>query len=91
MYEKCPHQEDDQDQEITILDVEESIEVAVNPESFAPPHLNMILSVTNKTSVNANYYLNKDTFVLDDVSYVVDDKHPIKPQIYLIPQYIKRM
>ena len=91
MYEKCPCEEDDQDQEITIFDEGESIEVTANPESFTPPDPNMILSVTNKTSANANYYLDKDTFVLDDVIYIIDDRHLIKPQIYLLPQHIKRM
>ena len=91
MYEKCPHEEDNQDQEMTIFDGGESIEVPVNPESFAPPDPNMILSVTNETSANANYYLDKDTFVKDDVTYVIDDGHPIKPQIYLMPQHIKRV
>ena len=36
----------------------------------------MILSVTNKTNANANHNLDKDTFVLDDVTYVIDDRHP---------------
>ena len=36
LYEKCPCEEDDQDQEITIFDEGESIEVTVNPESFSP-------------------------------------------------------
>ena len=51
----------------------------------------MILSVTNETNANANHNLDKDTFVLDNVTYVIDDGHPIKSQIYLTPQYIKRM
>ena len=51
----------------------------------------MILSVTNETSANANHNLDKDTFFLDDVTYVIDDGHPIKPKIYLTPQHIKRM
>ena len=63
----------------------------MNLESFAPQDLNMILSVTNETRANANYYLDKDTFVLDDVTYIIDDGHPIKLQIYLMPQHIKRM
>ena len=91
LYEKCPHKEDDQDQEITIFDKGESIKVAVDPDSFSSPDPNMILSVTNKTSTNANHNLDKDTFVLDDITYVIDDGHPIKPQIYLTPQHIKRM
>ena len=28
---------------------------------------------------------------LDDVTYVIDDGHPIKPQIYLMPQNLKGM
>ena len=91
LYERCPHEEDDWDQEITIFDEGKSIEVAVNPESFALSDLSMILSVTNKTSANTNIYLNKDTFVLDNITYVIDDGHPIKPWIYLLPQHIKRM
>ena len=35
--------------------------------------------------------LNKDTFVLDDVTYVIDHGHPSKPQIYPTPQHTKRM
>ena len=57
---KCQHEEDDQDQEITIFDEGESIEVAANPESLAPPDSNTILSETNKASANANHYLEKD-------------------------------
>ena len=91
LYEKCPYEKDDQDHEKTIFDKGESIKVAVNPESFAPPDLNIILSVTNEASANANHDLDKDTYVLDDVTYVIDDGHPIKPQIYLIPQHLKRM
>ena len=91
LYEKCPHEEDDWDQEITIFDEGQSIEIVANPECFAPPDPNMILSVTNKTSANANYYLNKDTFVSDDVTCIMDDGCPIKPQIYLMLQHIKRM
>ena len=55
------------------------------------PDLNMILTMTDNTSANANHYLNKDTFILCDVTYVVDDEHPIKPQIYLTPQEITRI
>ena len=79
MHEKCQHEEDNQGHEITIFDEAESIKVAVNPESFAPPDLNMILYVTNEASANANHDLSKDTFVLDDVTYVIDERHPIKP------------
>ena len=51
----------------------------------------MIFFVTNKTSANANHYLDKDTFVLNNVPYLIDNGHPIKPQIYLMPQHIKRI
>ena len=91
MYEKSPHEEDDQHQEITIFDKEQSIKVAVDPDFFSLPDPNMILSVTNETSPNANHNLDKATFVLDDITYVIDERHPMKPQIYLIPQHIKRM
>ena len=50
----------------------------MNPESFTLPDPNMILSVTNEASANANHDLDKDTFVLDDVTYVIDEGHPIK-------------
>ena len=63
----------------------------MDPESFTPPDLNMILTVTDKTSGNANHYLNKDTFLMNDVTYVIDDGHPIKSQIYLRPLQIKRI
>ena len=51
----------------------------------------MILSVINKASANEDHDIDKDTFVLDDVTYVIDDRHPSKPQIYLTPQQFKRM
>ena len=51
----------------------------------------MILSVTDNTNTNTNHYLNKDTFILHDVTRIIDDEHPIKPQIYLTPQHIKRV
>ena len=56
LYEKCPHDEDDQDQEITIFDKGESIEVTADPESFTPPDLNIIPTVTDNTTANANHY-----------------------------------
>ena len=80
LYEKCPCEEDDQDQEITILDKEKSIKVAADPDFFAPLDQNMILSITNETRDNANHNLDKDTFVLDDVPYIIDDGHPIEPK-----------
>ena len=91
MYEKCPHEGDDQDKEITIFEEGESIKVTADPESFIPPDLNMILTVTDNTCTNANHYLNKDMFVLHDVTYVIDDEHPDKHQIYLTQQQIKRI
>ena len=74
-----------------MFDEVESFEVTADPESFTPPDLNMILTVTDKTSANLNQYLNKNTFVLNYVTYVIDDGHPIKPQIYLILLHIKRI
>ena len=79
LYEKWPCEEDNQDQEITIFEEGESIEVTTDPESFMTPDPNMILTVTDNTSANENHYLNKDTFVLNDATYVIDDEHPIKP------------
>ena len=80
LYEKCPHEEDSQDKEMTIFGEGESIKVAVNPDSFTPPDLSMILSVTNETSANANHNLDKDTFILDDVTYVIYVGHQINPK-----------
>ena len=91
LYEKCPCEEDEQTQEVTIFDRGESIKVKVDPDSFSPPDLNMIPSVTNKSSANEDHNIDKDTFVLDDITYLNDDRHPGKPQIYLTPQHIKRM
>ena len=91
LYENYQYEEDDQDQEITIFDDGESVEVTADPESFTPPDLNMIPTVTNNTSANANHCLDRDTFVLNDVTYVIDDGHPIKPQIYLMPLHIRRI
>ena len=51
----------------------------------------MIPSIINETIVNANHNFDKDTFVLDDITYTIDDGHSTKPQIYLTPQHIKRM
>ena len=67
-----------QDQEITIFDKGESIKITVDPESFTPRDLNMILTLTVNTSTNTNHYLDKDTFILHDVTYVIDDEHPTK-------------
>ena len=63
----------------------------MNPESFTPLDPKKIISGTNETSANSNHNLDKDTFVLNDVTYVIDDGYPIKCQIYLMPQHIKRM
>ena len=73
MYEKCLHEEDDQDQLITIFDEGESIKIIADPKSFVSPDLNMILTVTDNPSSNASQCLNKDMFVLHDVTYVIDD------------------
>ena len=51
----------------------------------------MILSVTNDASAKANNDPDKDIFVSGDVTYVIDDGHLIKPQIYLTPQHLKGM
>ena len=91
LYEKCPCEEDNQDCEITTFDERESIKVAEDPDSFSPADLNMILSVINEASANVNHNFDKDTFVLDEVTDIIDDRHPTKPQIYLTPQHIKRM
>ena len=69
LYEKCPCEEDNQDQMITIIDEGESIKVIADQESFAPPDLNRILTVTDNINTNASQYLNKDTFVLHDVTW----------------------
>ena len=89
MYEKCPYEGDDQDEEIAIFDEGEYIKITVDPESVMPPDLNMILMVNNSASTNALHYLDEDTFVLHDVTYVIVDEYKIKPQIYLTSQQIK--
>ena len=86
MYEKCPHEGDNQDLEITIFEEGKSVKIMADPESFASPDPNMFLTVTDNINTNANHYLDKDMFVLHDVIYVTDDEHPTKPQIYLAPQ-----
>ena len=48
----------------------------------------MILTVNDSASTVASH-LSKDTFVLHDVTYVIDDEYQTKPQIYLSPQQIK--
>ena len=90
LYEKWPC-EDEQNQEVTIFDEGESVKVTADPDSFSPPDLNMILSVSNKSSVNEDHDIDKDTFVLNYITYMIDDRHPSKPQIYLTPQQVKRM
>ena len=90
MYEKCPCEEDDQNQAITIFDEDESIKITVDPRYFTPPGPNMILHVTDSVSTNASH-LSKDTFILHDVAYIINDEHPTKPLIYFLPQQIKRM
>ena len=51
----------------------------------------MILYITNESSAKANHDLDKDIFVLENITYIIGNDHPIKPQIYLTPQHIKRM
>ena len=75
---------------ITIFDKGESIKIAADPRSFAPPDPNMILTVTDSACTDASH-LSKDTFVLHDVTYVIDDEYSTKPQICLSPQQIKRI
>ena len=81
LYEKYPWEEDDQNQEITIFDEGESVKVTADPDSFSPPDPNMILSVTNKSSANKDHDIDKDTFVLDDITYMIDDGHPSHPNL----------
>ena len=85
MYQKCSCEEDDQDQVIIIFDKGESIKITADPRSFTPPDPNMILTVTDSPSTSASH-LGKDTVVLHDVTCVIDDEYPTKPQIYLSPQ-----
>ena len=87
----CPCEEDNQDEEITIFDEGESVKVIVDPDSFSSQYPNMIPSVRYKTSANANHNLCKDTFVLNYITYIIDDEHPIKPCIYPKPQHFKGM
>ena len=72
---KCPCEEDNQDQLITIFDNGESIKITADPKSFVPLDLNMILTVTDNDSTNASHYLDRDMFVLHNVTYVIDDEH----------------
>ena len=90
LYEKCPCEEDKQSQKVTIFAKGESVKVTVDPDSFFATDPNMILSVTNKSSANEDHNIDKDTFVLDDVTYMIDDRHPCKPQIYLTLQQFRR-
>ena len=85
LYEKCLHEEDDQDHLIMISDEVESIKIMADPKAFAPPDPNMILTVTDNPSSNASQCLNKDTLVLHDITYVKDEEPLTKPQIYLSP------
>ena len=87
LYEKCPPKEDNQDQVRTIFDKGESIKITADPKSFAPPDPNMILTVTDSATTNASH-LDKDMFVLHDVTYVIDNEHLAEPQIYLPPKEI---
>ena len=87
--QKCPCEEDDQDQVITIFDEDESIQITAGARSFAPPNPNMILTVSDSASTDASH-LGKDTFVLYDVTYVIDDEYHNQPKIHLSSQQIKR-
>ena len=49
----------------------------------------MIHMVIDNVNCNASQYLNKDTLVLHDVMYEIDDEHPIRPQINLSQQQVK--
>ena len=91
LYEECPNEKDNQDQEITIFDEGESIEATQDAESFTPSDPNMILTVTDNTSANINHCLDRDMFVLNDVTYVIDNGHPVKSQTYLTPLHNKRI
>ena len=91
LYKKCPHEEDKQNQEVTTSDEVESIKITADSESFSTPDLNAVLSVSNKSSANEDHDIDKDTFVLDGVTYMTDDRHSSKPRIYLTPQQFKRM
>ena len=90
MYEQWQSEGDDQDQSITIFDQAECIKITADLKSFTPPDPNIILTVTDNLSSNTSQYLDKDTFVLHDITYVIDDESLTKPQIYLSPQADKR-
>ena len=79
------------DQSIMIFNMGEFIKITVDPKPFMPPDLNMILTVTDNPSSNASQCLNKDHFVMHDVTYVIDDEPLTKPQIYLSQQQIRRI
>ena len=49
----------------------------------------MINTVTDNANSNASHYFKKETFVLHDVMYVIDDEHPTEPQITLSQQQVK--
>ena len=90
MYEKCPCEENEQDQSITIFHKGEPIKVTADPKLFAPPDPNMVHTVTDNAIPNASQYFDKDIFLHDDM-YVIDDEHPTKPQINLSQQQFKRL
>ena len=83
LYEKCPCKENEQDQLIMIFDKVEPIKVMADPKAFMPPDLNMFHMVTGNANSNASQYLNKDTFVLHDITYIIDDEPLTKHQINL--------
>ena len=76
LYQKCPCEKIEQGQVIMIFYEGEPIKVMVDPEAFVPADPNMVYEVTNNDNPNASHYFHKDTFVLHDVMYVIDDEHP---------------
>ena len=86
MYEKCSCEENDQDHLIIIFDKSEPIKITVDPKSFMPQDPNMIHMVTDNANPNASQHLSKDTFILHDVTCLIDDQPPTKPQTNLSQQ-----
>ena len=91
LYEKCPCEENDQDQSIMIFDKGEPIKVTMDPKASVSPDPNMIHTVTDNANPNASQGLDNDTFVLHDVTYVIDNEHPTRPQINLSQEQVKRL
>ena len=76
---------------VTIFDEGEPNKVTADSKPFMPPDLNMIHMVTDNVNTNASQYPDKDTFVLHDVMYVIDDEHTTRPQINISQQQVKRL